>query len=196
MLHRIVCALSVVAVLAAQQSAPPSRSVELLLGKARALEARGRMDLAVQTWKQLLMVEPGQQDAIAGLARAAKLEEKQPRRMRIWSRLRKSNPANPAIRQIETIGKAAKHNPDLDVAAKLAASGESEKAIAIYRPGVRRQPSAGGLGCAHLTKHSPLRRAAGKNRRLRLKCCPEITRPRKNTNFHWAVFIHTGRLRG
>ena len=133
MLQRIVCALSVVAVLAAQQPAPPSRSVELLLGKARSLETRGRMDLAVQTWKQLLMVEPGQQDAIAGLARAAKLQGKETEADAYLERLRKSNPANPAIRQIETISKAAKHNPDLDVAAKLAASGESEKAIAIYR---------------------------------------------------------------
>ena len=118
MLHRIVCALSVVAVLAAQQPAPPSRSVELLLGKARSLEARGRMDLAVQTWKQLLMVEPGQQDAIAGLARAAKLQGKETEADAYLERLRKSNPANPAIRQIETIGKAAKHNPDLDAGRK------------------------------------------------------------------------------
>ena len=72
MLQRMFFALSATAVLFAQQPAAPSRAVELLLGKARALESRGRIDLAAQAWKQLLMMEPEQQDAIAGLARAAK----------------------------------------------------------------------------------------------------------------------------
>jgi hypothetical protein len=46
MLERIFVVISATAVLLAQQPGNPSRSVDLLLGKARALEARGRLDLA------------------------------------------------------------------------------------------------------------------------------------------------------
>ncbi|HET9363270.1 MAG TPA: hypothetical protein VFO58_26160, partial [Vicinamibacterales bacterium] len=46
--------------------------VDVLLGKARSLEARGRMDLAAQNWSQVLLVDPDQREALAGLARHAK----------------------------------------------------------------------------------------------------------------------------
>ncbi len=47
-----------------------------LLGKAHALEVRGRMDMAKQTWQQVLLVDPNNSDALAGMARAANLEGK------------------------------------------------------------------------------------------------------------------------
>lgn len=133
MLHRITCTLLTLAVLAAQQPAPSSRAVDLLLGKARSLESRGRIDLAAQTWQQLLMIEPEQPEAIAGLARAAKVQGKQAEAQTYLDKLRKANPANPAIKQIEAIGKTEKRNPLLDEAAKLAGSGQSDKAVAAYR---------------------------------------------------------------
>ena len=97
MLHRVLCAFSAVTILVAQQPAPSSRPVDLLLGKARALEARGRMDLAAQTWRQLLMIDPNQQDAIAGLARAAKMSGKTAEADEHLAKLKKLNAANPAI---------------------------------------------------------------------------------------------------
>jgi DNA-binding SARP family transcriptional activator len=120
-------------VLVAQQPAPAPRAVELLLGKARSLEARGRIDLAAQTWQQLLMIVPDQQDAIAGLARAAKLQGKQSEAEAYLNRLRKANASNPAIKQIEAMDKSEKRNQDLEAAAKLAGSGQGEKAVAAYR---------------------------------------------------------------
>ncbi len=61
------------------RSAPPSSkatlpSTQSLLDKAYGFEAHGRMDLAAQTWQQLLQMDPDNPDALGGLARAAKAE--------------------------------------------------------------------------------------------------------------------------
>jgi tetratricopeptide (TPR) repeat protein len=47
--------------------------------------------------------------------------------------LKKANPANPAIHQIETAVKKAKDNPQLQEAARLAQAGQPENAVAAYR---------------------------------------------------------------
>ena len=44
----------------------------VLVEKARALEGRGRPDLAAQTWQQVLLSDPKHQEALATLARFAK----------------------------------------------------------------------------------------------------------------------------
>jgi tetratricopeptide (TPR) repeat protein len=41
--------------------------------KARALESRGRPDMAVQLWQQILLSDPNNTEALAGLARDYKL---------------------------------------------------------------------------------------------------------------------------
>ena len=71
-----LCALAWVCVqpMAAQQV--DAATTAQLLGKAHALEVRGRMDMAKQTWQQVLLVDPNNSDALAGMARAAKLEGK------------------------------------------------------------------------------------------------------------------------
>lgn len=136
MLKRIIFAFSAAALLCAQQTAMPSRAIEALIGKARALEARGRADLAAQTWQQLLTIDPDQQDAIAGLARTARMQGKNAEADAYLGRLRTANPANPDIKQIESIGTAPKKNADLEEASRLSASGQYDKAVAAYRKGM------------------------------------------------------------
>ena len=48
-------------------------ATQALLEKAHTLEVRGRMDMAAQTWQQVLLAEPNNTEALSGLARAAKL---------------------------------------------------------------------------------------------------------------------------
>lgn len=133
MLKRISCALSLAVVLFAQQATPPSRAVDLLITKARSLEARGRADLAAQAWQQLLMIEPDQQDALAGLARIAKLQGKSAESESYLGRLRKVNPASASLAQVETTSTVRPRNPELEAAGKLAESGQTEQAIAAYK---------------------------------------------------------------
>ena len=56
-------------ILRAQTTESPTQS---LLDRAQTLEARGRIDLAAQDWQQVLLVDPKNVDALAGLARSAR----------------------------------------------------------------------------------------------------------------------------
>ena len=180
MLQHAFFALSATALLFAQQpAAPSSRAAELLLSKARALESRGRIDLAAQAWQQLLMIEPEQQDAIAGLARAAKARGNDAEAAVLVEKLRKINPANPAIQQVEALVRTEKRNPQLQEAARLAQAGASREGgcdlsrahSAATRPRLN--------GRFLITRHSPRPPAVGSKRRLR-----SMTRLRKNPSAH------------
>src|SRR5215470_527805 len=75
--------------------------VSILLGKARSLEARGRIDLASQNWRQVLLVNPNQTEALAGLARYAKQNGDVESERGYLDHLRKINPQDPAIASVE-----------------------------------------------------------------------------------------------
>src|SRR5262249_49507545 len=73
--RRITTAAMSLALLAPTSSSLAAQTrdgVDILLSKARSLEARGRMDLAAQNWSQVLLVDPNQTDALEGLARLAR----------------------------------------------------------------------------------------------------------------------------
>src|SRR5215471_21566531 len=78
-----------------------TQGVDILLSKARSLEARGRMDLAVQNWHQALLADPNQTEALAGLARNAKETGNTAEERGYLDRLRKINPSDPSIPTIE-----------------------------------------------------------------------------------------------
>ena len=125
------------ALLLATCSAVPAQTregVDILLSKARSLEARGRTDLAAQNWNQVLLVNPNQTEALEGLARHAKQNGDAEALRRYLERLRKIDPDNPAIEAIE---KARVLTPQdlklLDDAGGLAAQQKPGDAMAIYR---------------------------------------------------------------
>src|SRR5438094_4172476 len=80
--------------------AAQNHGVDILLSKARSLEARGRMDLAAQNWKQVLLVNPNQTEAIGGLARNAKQNGQADEERNYLDRLKKINPRDPKIAAI------------------------------------------------------------------------------------------------
>src|SRR5580765_1686923 len=125
------------ALLLATCSAVPAQTregVDILLSKARSLEARGRTDLAAQNWNQVLLVNPNQTEALEGLARLAKQNGDTEALRRYLERLRTIDPANPAIDAIE---KARVLTPQdlklLDDAGRLAAQQKPDAAMAVYR---------------------------------------------------------------
>src|SRR5882757_7111990 len=77
--------------------------VDILLAKARSLQARGRIDLAVQNWQQGLLVNPNQTEALAGLARSAKENGQTDQERSYLDRLRKINPRDPEIAAVEKL---------------------------------------------------------------------------------------------
>src|ERR1700748_2497838 len=47
-----------------------SAAEKALLAKAQTLAASGRMDMAVQTWQQVLLADPNSREALLGIAKA------------------------------------------------------------------------------------------------------------------------------
>ena len=104
-----------------------------LLGKAHALEVRGRMDMAKQTWQQVLLVDPNNSDALAGMARAAKLEGKNEEANTYLNKLRAINPNDPNIERVQNMGTAQDMSSQLTEAGRLAQAGQYARAMTILR---------------------------------------------------------------
>src|SRR5215510_13336671 len=117
----------VATVLVAAQS---GEGVDILLGKARSLEARGRIDLASQNWRQVLLVNPNQTEALAGLARCAKQSGDAEGQRSYLDRLRKVNPRDPAIDAVERMHVPTPPERDrLDEAGRLTLQHKPDEAM-------------------------------------------------------------------
>ncbi len=125
----------------AQTSGRPA--LEALIEKARALEARGRTDIASQTWQQVLLADPNNPEALAGLARAAKLSGNYAVSNSFLERLRAVNPKDPAIQRIENLSAQQDQNAALQQAGKYAQAGQYAQAMAIYRKAFGNNPPPG-----------------------------------------------------
>jgi len=110
-----------------------SAAEQALLQKAQTLEQSGHMDLAAQTWQQVLLSDPNSQAALAGLGRWAKLSGKDEEAEKYVDRLRALNPNNPEIAIIEALASNKAQNVRLQQAAELAKNGHNEAALRIYR---------------------------------------------------------------
>ncbi len=104
-----------------------------LLDQAHTLEENGRMDLAKQKWQQVLLVDPGHPEALAGLARAAKLEGKNDDAKAYLDRLRSLYPNDPNITRIENMTSQRNTSAQLQEAGKLAQAGQYARAMTILR---------------------------------------------------------------
>ncbi len=111
----------------------PQAATQSLLEKAHALEVRGRMDMASQTWQQVLLADPNNTEALGGMARAAKLSGKPADAQRYIEKLRSINPNDPGIARAENMGTESDHQVQLREAGKLAQQGQYGQAMALYR---------------------------------------------------------------
>src|SRR5580658_5638280 len=133
---------------AAKQQAPPA-ATQSLLDKAHALEVRGRVDMAAQTWQQVLLADPNNTEALGGLARAAKLAGNPKLADTYIERLRAINPDDPGILRAQQMGTQSDHNADLQQAGKLAQQGQYAEAMATYRKLYGDAPPAGNIALAY-----------------------------------------------
>ncbi len=123
--------------------------VETLLRQAASLEARGRLDLAVQTWQRALLANPDQPDALIGLARNAKRRGDSAEAERLLARIRRIDPSRPEIDEIEGMRVIAGQEERLNEARRLAAAQDYDKAMQIYREVVGPSAPAGGIATAY-----------------------------------------------
>lgn len=111
----------------------PATARSVLVDKARVLESRGRPDMAAQLWQQILLSEPNNSEALAGLARDYKLMGNADRANETLDRLRRVNPNDPNIARIQGLSSAKTESDQLRLAGELARQGRAEDAMRIYR---------------------------------------------------------------
>ncbi|CAN5422493.1 hypothetical protein BH10ACI4_BH10ACI4_05520 [soil metagenome] len=137
-----------------QTSAGTQAATQSLLDKAHALEVRGRMDMAAQTWQQVLLADPQNTTALAGLARAAKLNGNTALATTYLDRLRAINPNDTNISRVENMGSQQNQTAQLAQAGKLAQNGQYAQAMAIYRQVFGTTPPAGDWALAYYETES------------------------------------------
>jgi len=130
-------------------AAAQSSAVQVLLEKARTQEGRGRLDLATQTWRHVLLADRDNQEALAGLARAAKKAGKPEEAKSYLDRLRGINPKHESIAQIETMRPTRISQDRLAQAGTLAGQQRFSEAMAIYREVLGDEPPPGSLAIAY-----------------------------------------------
>ncbi|MDE1154209.1 MAG: cellulose synthase subunit BcsC-related outer membrane protein [Acidobacteriaceae bacterium] len=138
-LSLLLCALAVTPCTALAQDSITAQA----LGKAHALEARGRMDLAKQAWQQVLLSDPNNAEALAGMARASKQEGKIDEANGYLARLRAVNPSDPNISKVENMGTAQDTNVLLRQAGQLSQQGQYARAMALMRQVYGNNPPPG-----------------------------------------------------
>ena len=120
-----------------------------LAAKARDLEARGRADLALQIWQQILLSAPDNAEAIAGLARDYKLTGDEEKADAALMRLRRDHPNDPNIAKIESMTITSGSVDELHRAGDLAKQGRNDDAMRIYRQLYGDHPPDGDIALAY-----------------------------------------------
>jgi tetratricopeptide (TPR) repeat protein len=124
-------------------------ATKILLEKAHTQEARGRRDLAVQTWQQVLLTEPRNPDALANLVRVYRLEGDSKLADSYQARLRALSPNDRSPAGLEHPATAPDQKAQLEQAAKLSDTGNYTDAMAIYRQAFGTHPPAGDWSVAY-----------------------------------------------
>ena len=137
--------------LAQKKSAAPNSSGArgILVEKARALESRGRPDMAVQIWQQILLSDPRNPEALAGLAKDFKLIGSIDKSSDALERLRKISPNDPNIPKIEALTSSSSQSDQLRHAGELARQGKTDDAMRIYRELYGDHPPDGDVALAY-----------------------------------------------
>ena len=121
-----------------------------MLAKARSLEGRGRLDLAAQSWQQVLMADPNQPEALAGLARWAKQNGQTEEAQQYLDRLRKVDPNDPEIARIQALKIIGpKQRARLQEAGRLAGAHQYEDSMRLYREVLGDNPPPGDWAIAY-----------------------------------------------
>lgn len=125
-----------------------SSAIQLLKTKAESLEVRGRADLAMQAWQQILTTDPNNEAALAGLARNSLRQGRTEEAAGYLARLRRVNSHSPELSSPSAPTSTA--NPQiLDQAARLAAEKQYVQAMALYNQAFAGNPPTAGWALAY-----------------------------------------------
>jgi tetratricopeptide (TPR) repeat protein len=124
-------------------AAPNSPAIRLLLDRAKAQAQGGHLDLATATWKQILVSDPTNIEALRNLASAeAQLGDQQEAQHYI-ERLGKLGASASVIKELQGMRSRPSDADLLKQAASLSRSGQYQQAMEIYRKLYGDNPPAG-----------------------------------------------------
>ena len=129
------------------QAASPGHTVQVLVANAHALESRGRPDMAIQIWQQILLSDPKNNDALSGLARDYRLSGSMKESDAALEKMRAINPNDPNIPKIQALTSTRLQSDRLRQAGELARQGKNEDAMRIYRELYGDRPPDGDIAC-------------------------------------------------
>ena len=122
-------------------------SLDQIAGQARYWEARGRYDLARESWLKLLRISPNSADALAGLANAELRSGRMDAAQMRLDRLKQAHPDHPQINEIQAaIRQGSFDSSKLTQPRALARQGKYDQAVAAYRAVYNNQIPGGRLG--------------------------------------------------
>ncbi len=120
-----------------------------LIEKALALESRGRPDIAVQVWQQILLSDPNNSMALEGVAKDYRLSGNSSASDEALDKLRRINPSDPNIGKIQGMTSNKTRDARLGQAGALAKAGNPEAAMKIYREYYGDHPPDGDIALAY-----------------------------------------------
>ncbi|TSH97695.1 tetratricopeptide repeat protein [Verticiella sediminum] len=122
--------------------------LQLLIEQGKYWQSRGDYQRATEAWEKLLRADPGQPDALYGMAMAAAAGNRQAEAQRYLAQLRQAAPQSPYVGQIEQA--LALDRPGaagvLEEARQAAQAGQPEQAIARYDQALAGAAPQGQLG--------------------------------------------------
>jgi tetratricopeptide (TPR) repeat protein len=127
----------------------PTGPRAILVEKAHALESRGRPDMAIQIWQQVLLADPKNAEALGGLAEDFKLIGATDKANDALDRLRKIDPNDPNIPKVQALASTRVESDQLRHAGELARQGKLDDAMRIYRELYGDRPPDGDIALAY-----------------------------------------------
>jgi tetratricopeptide (TPR) repeat protein len=144
-----ILTLTTIALAASLMMVAQTPAVTALLARARTQEQAGHIDLAAQTWQQVLLVDANDREALAGLARSAKLAGNEAAAKGYLDRLRRVDPHSSEIAKIEATPSSKTQTAQLQKASQLAQAGHPDEALRIYRSVWGNRPPDGDWALAY-----------------------------------------------
>jgi len=122
-----------------------STAEKVLLAKAQSLVAHGHLELAIQTWQQVLLSDPGDRDALLGIAKADMQLGKPEEAHKYVQKLRELGNSSADLAQVEAMPHVGTQSARLNDARHLAQRGKYVDAMKVYRDLFPNGPPAGDM---------------------------------------------------
>lgn len=120
-----------------------SQAEQVLLTRAQSLAQRGQLEIAIQTWQQVLLSDPNSKEALTGIA-GAEMHLGRPKDAELYlDKLRSLGGSSAAIAQIEAMPHVQPPSQRLAEAQHLAQQGKYTDAMRVYHDLYGDHPPAG-----------------------------------------------------